>query len=147
MGDLIRDPINSRLHRMAQIAASTPDAAAGEALHGAIAAVRALLDLSLPDGPHEQRMRRMLWRDGYDAARLDGAALAFDALGLGSRPGGVTVREVGSSLDYDPPCEEATPDDLRAYALYSRSLGLYGVAEEYDAMAARAAAHEGGDGG
>lgn len=113
MGDLIRDPINSRLHRMAQIAAATSDPAAGEALHGAIAAVRALLDLSLPDGPYEQRMRRMLWRDGYDAARLDGAALAFDALGLGSRPGGVTVPMVGRSRDFDPPEVTSALDDAR----------------------------------
>ncbi len=105
MNDLIRDPIAARLHRMAQIAANTTDPAAGEALNAAIAAIRAVLDMPLPTaerfglGDRESKIRRL----AYDAARLDADALMFDALGLGSRPGGATVPGVGSSRDYDPP--------------------------------------------
>lgn len=99
--DLIRDPISTRLHRMADIAETTSDPAAGEALHGAIAAIRTMLDMKLPESPHSERDRRV-WRAGYDAARIDTGALIFDAFGLGSRPGGATIPGVGSSRDYDP---------------------------------------------
>lgn len=109
---LIRTPINSRLHRMAQHAAADGPAA-GEALHGAIAAVRAAMDMPLPAAPEfADESHRRAWRAGYDAARIDAAALIFDALGLGSRPGGATVRGVGSSRDYDPPEMVAELDRL-----------------------------------